>query len=473
MKGPSAGGQCRARSIWVQNSLAGSQVHVEPSWGSGRRQWFRLASLLVAVVVVGRVGLEVLPDWQEVTGWEAYWIAQSLAAGEGFSFPSNVRWLFDSVNDGGYHPTAWMDPVYTFCLAGLILLFGEYHQMAAAIFNLVLLLVAFGLTYRLGERLISPAAGLVAVMVLALIELYPATALHMNNPVLASVMVLLSASVLLTYLEAPTNRRAGVLGLVLGLTALACPSSLYFMPVTVAMVAALGWRNRRPALIQASLVFLFAVLAMLPWTIRNYLTFQRFVPVRNGTGQMAFLSVVGPAGTVAPETVRSQVKPSYGAESPYYAISHLRRYDERHALYSFQMDYAKELGGTAFAAMNEAERDAWFLKETKEFMRAHPALSLRLAIEKLKLFLRVTDHGFGIILCLLAAAGGLLAIRTPAALTLSLWVAAFVGPFLIIAPFFYRYRAPIEPLLALLAVFAAWKVLGFGFRRLRVYWPAF
>lgn len=422
------------------------------------------------MVVVGRIGLEVLPDWRNMMGWEAYWIAQSLAAGKGFSFPSDTRWLFDSVNDGGFHATAWMDPVYTFCLAGLIRLFGRYHQLAAAIFNLVLLLAVFGLTYRLGERLISAPAGLIGVLALALIKAFPRMALFMNNTMMASVMVLLSALTLVKFLEGPSNRRAGMLGLVLGLTALTCPSALLFIPVTATVIAVWNWRNHAPVVAQPILVLAVAALVMLPWIARNYLNFGEFIPVRNGAGQIAFVGVVGSAGAVAPDTLRSHVKPPWRTETPYFAVFHLRRFDERNALYVFQMDYAKELGMPEFATMNEARRDAWFLKETKDFLLANPVLSMQLAIAKIKLFLNIPGSSFGMMVCLLAAVGGLLAITTPAALTLGLWVATFVGPFLVVAPFFYRYRAPIEPVLAVLAVLAistVWKVLDVGYRKVR------
>jgi 4-amino-4-deoxy-L-arabinose transferase-like glycosyltransferase len=441
-------------------------MNIESKLCSGKLAWYRLAALLVAVVAVGRIGLEVLPDWRNVKGWEAYWIAQPLAAGKGYSFPSTRRWLFDHVSDGGFHPTAWVDPLYTFCLAGLIRLFGNYHQLAAAVFNLVLLLAVFGLTYRLGERLISAPAGLIAVLTLSLIKAFPWTAKFMNNTMLATIFIVLSALMLVKFLEGPSYRRAGMLGLVLGLTALACPSALFFIPVTAVAIAVGDWRPQGLAVTQAILMLVVAALTMLPWIARNYLTFGEFVPVRTGAGQIAFISVVGSAGTVAPDKLRSHVKPSWKTEDPYFAVFNLSRPAEFRALMRFQMDYAKELGNPEFATLNEAQRDAWFLKETKAFLLANPVLSLQLAIAKVKLFLRIPGGSFGMVICLLAAAGGLMAIKTPAALTLALWVATFVGPFLIITPFYYRYRAPIEPILAVLAVFASWKVLGIGIRKL-------
>jgi hypothetical protein len=422
------------------------------------------------LAVVGQLSLEVLPNWQQIRGWEAYHIAESVVAGEGFSFRAEHRWLFfDSVSlaQGGFHPTAWSDPVYVYTMASLIVLLKEYHVLGGVLLNLLLLFSAFALTYRLGESLMSPMAGVMAVVMLALIERFPTEARVLNNTMLASAMVLLSAVMLLEFLKAPSNRNAGLLGAVLGLTALSHMVALYFVPITDALVAVWGWSNKPAAIRHAILVTGVAALTVLPWTTRNYVTFGELVPVRNGTGQITFMSVVGLGGAMAPHRLRSQVKPQWPAESPYQAVFNLTQTMKQHALYDFQIDYAGELGPEEFAGMNEAQRDVWLLKEATSFMRANPTLSLQLALAKLKLFVRISNTSIGTIVCLLAAAGGLLALRTPAALGLTLWTATYVGPFLIIAPFFYRYRAPIEPILALLAVFAGWKAVQIG-RRFRL-----
>lgn len=204
--------------------------------GSGKLAWYRLAAFFLSVVSVTQNGLVLLRDWRNMPGWEAYWIAQSLVAGKGYSFPLGHRWLFDFVDnnpvlrfdDGVFQPTAWADPFYTFCLAGLIWLFGGWHQLAAAVFNLVLLLAVYGLTYRLGERLISPAAGVMAVLGLVLGSMVPNASYQMNNAMLASALVVLSALILVKFLEGPSYRRAGVLGLVLGLSSLGSPGVLLF-----------------------------------------------------------------------------------------------------------------------------------------------------------------------------------------------------------------------------------------------------
>ena len=164
----------------------------------------------------------------------------------------------------------------------------------------------FGLTYRLGERLISPPAAVIGVLALAIMKKFVWDASFMNNTMLAATFIVLAALMLVKFLEGPSYRRAGMLGLVLGLTALACPSAQLFIPVTVAMIAAWGWKNLRPSVSQAILVLVAAAMIVLPWTVRNYLVFGKFVSVRTGAGQITFVGVVATAGTVKPELLRSQ-----------------------------------------------------------------------------------------------------------------------------------------------------------------------
>jgi hypothetical protein len=439
----------------------------------------RLAAILISVATVGRTGVEVLPDWRNpAQGFEAYWIAKALAAGNGtVSHPSTDGFSIPLMMS--FHPTAWADPFYTIILAGIIRLFGNYHELAALIFNLVLLLAIFWLTYRLGERWISPSAGVLSVLTLALIRDFPLTAGFMNNTVLACVMVLLSALELTRFLEGPSNHRAGALGLVLGMTALSCPGAQLFIPVAAIAVACLGWKKLGPTVPQAILLFVVSVITILPWTTRNYLVFREYIPLRTGVGQITFVSVVATAGTVAPDTLRSHVKPPWNAGSPRRAVIQSIEIGKTSIskgieLIRFQLEYAKDVGPPSYMAMDEFQRDAWFLNEAKDFILKYPVTCAKLAAAKLEVFIRTPHvfYGVGAVLasgvCLLAALGGVLATSTPVVWILALWVGSYVGPFLIITPFFYRYRAPVEPLLVVLAAFAIWKMFEIGNRRLRI-----
>jgi len=438
----------------------------------GRQAWCRLAASLVAIVAVMQVGLALLPDWRRImVGWEAYSIAQALVAGKGYSFPSRIGFPDGGTPFGNseFHPTAWVDPFYTFSLAGLIRLFGSYHQLAAAVLNLVLLLLVFGFTYRLCERLISPPAGVAAVLALPFSRAFYWDARLMNNTLLAMTFVLLAALMLVTFLEAPSSRRAAALGLVLGLMVLACPGAQLFIPITAVAVAALGWKHRGPTVSQAIIMCLVAALTLLPWSIRNYVVFGEWVPVRTGLGQISFVGVVAAAGTVVPERLPAHLTPPWRAETLRSAVK--QTVDPRwsgkqtRALEGWLTDYSNAVGPRGYSALNEAQRDAWFLQQTKEFVLANPVVSAQLALAKLEVFVRIMGI-FGVLVCLLAAIGGTLATQTPAVLTLAVWVGSFVGPFLLVICYWPRYRAPIQPILVVLAVFAIWRLGAIGGRRL-------
>lgn len=433
---------------------------VERTVGSGKQAWCRIAAWVVSLAAVIRVALVILSNWRGMQGWEAYWIAQAVATGKGYSFPFDVPWPLDPIGNGGFHPSAWVDPLYTLTLAGLIRFFGSYHQLAAAILNLILLLAVFGLTYRLGERLISPVAGLAAMLILVLNRAFSWNALYMNNTLLAATFVLLSALMLVRFLEIPGPGRAAALGLVLGLTLLACPGAQLFIPVAAVAVVVWGWKRRGPATVQAMLVLLVAALTVSPWAIRNYVALGQVVPGRTGLGHLTFLGSVALAGTVAPEKLPAHLTPPWQAATARRTVKEVVRSQEnREALDRFLTDYTNAVGPARYSNFNEAQRDGWLLKQTKTFLLANPVISAKLALAKLEVFVR-TMGIFGVLVFLLATAGGILAYRTPAVLTLAAWAGTFIGPFLIVICYWDRYRAPIEPILVILAVFAVCSLVA-------------
>jgi hypothetical protein len=119
------------------------------------------------------------------------------------------------------------------------------------------------------------------------------------------------------------------------------------------------------------------------------------------------------------------------------------------------MEYAKEVGPEQWDDMNERQRDKWFLGEAKKFVLANPLISMQLAIAKIEVFARAKGW-YGVVVLILAIVGVLTALKNPVVSTLALWVASYIGPFLLAICYFYRYRAPIEPLLTLLAVYAVY-----------------
>ena len=389
----------------------------------------------------GRIGQEM--------GWEAYWIAQSIASGNGFSF-SDHRWLFNVVGDGNYYPTAWADPLYTYLLGGMIAISGQHHVYLAGAFNATCLLTLLFLSYRLGRRMLTPAAGALCVLLLVMVSAHRQV-LFMNNTGLSACLILASALVLMKFLERPSMGMASALGGALGLTVLACPSALLFLPVTTVVLLYAVTQGTRISVSQALVPMVVAALVVSPWTLRNHVVFDEFVPVRNGAGSLAFIGTVAAGGTIAPDTVASETRPPWQVERPRDVVNRWAYQPDRRALEEFQMEYADEVGGSDYEAMNEAQRDKWLMQEAKRYVRAHPGLAVQMGIWKLERFLVILKKT-GAAVFVLAVLGGLLALRRKniTAIILAGWAATYVAPFAIMICYFSRYRFPIEPILVVL-----------------------
>ncbi|MEM7501078.1 MAG: DUF6057 family protein [Pseudomonadota bacterium] len=382
-------------------------------------------------------------------GWEAYWIAQSIASGNGFSF-SDHRWLFNVVGDGNYYPTAWADPLYTYLLSGMVAISGQHHVYLAGAFNAVCLLVLLFLSYRLGRRILTPAAGALCVLLLVMVSAHRQV-LFMNNTGLSACLILVSALVLTRFLERPSTGMAYALGGALGLTVLASPGALLFLPVTAVVLLYAATQQRRVSIPQALVPAVVAALVISPWTLRNQFVFDEFVPVRNGAGSLAFIGTVAAGGTIAPETVVSETRPPWQVERPRDVVKRWAYQPDRRALEEFQMEYAAEVGGSDYEAMNEAQRDGWLMQEAKRYVRANPGLAAQMGVWKLERFVGILKKT-GTAVFVLAVLGGLLSLRQKniAAIILAGWAATYVAPFAIMICYFSRYRFPIEPILVVL-----------------------
>jgi hypothetical protein len=246
-------------------------------------------------------------------------------------------------------------------------------------------------------------------------------------------------------------RDAAVLGAVTGVTVLGCPAAILFVPALA--VAAMVHDALPPVrrLRHAALISAVGVAVIAPWTLRNALTFGRFVPVRTGAGQIAWIGTVALSETIAPGLSGTSVPVPWRAQGATDAVMRSLASDARAALHEFQLRVPEADPPAGYAAMNEAERDGYYMGESLRFVREHPVLTLQLAIAKLKLL--VAMHGFlGLWIALGAVLSGLVGLLRSDLRALALLAGAYVAPFALIVPYFPRYRLSIEPVLAVLAV---------------------
>jgi hypothetical protein len=206
-------------------------------------------------------------------------IAHSLAIGEGFSNPF--------LRETG--PTAWLTPVYPLLVAATFKIFGIFTIPSfffLVFVNSIFSTAACAPLFYVGKRVGGVAVGSAAAWLWAL---FPNAIMIPFEWIWdTSLAALLGAALLWATLEVVESDRlrdwCGY-GLLWGLALMTNPSlGLLLLP----LLAWAAYRVRKShslpptrALAKPALAFAVALLCCVPWTIRNYAVFHRFVPLRS------------------------------------------------------------------------------------------------------------------------------------------------------------------------------------------------
>jgi len=184
-------------------------------------------------------------------------------------------------------PSCYSAPIYPLIIAAAYRLAGTSHAI------LVLLTVnslSFGViaagVFRLGRFYVSSLAGsLSAVFVVAHPVLLYFVTDWWDSYVALAIFIGLIAAVA----ESPPRRLLGwaLMGAAMGVLSLTNPSYLLSYPFLIFMAVRRENRPRRFSLIAICAATFIAVL--MPWTIRNALVFDRFIPLRGGAGFQMWL----------------------------------------------------------------------------------------------------------------------------------------------------------------------------------------
>ncbi len=202
-------------------------------------------------------------------------IAYSLAAGHGFSSP---YW-----QETG--PTAWLTPVYPALVALIFRIFGIHtpHSFFAIVFlNILFSAAACVPLFYIGKRLgglavASGAAWLWAIFPNAVIIPYE----WVWDTSLAALLMATILWATLELADTQTLRTWCRYGLLWGFALMTNPSLGSLLPVLLGWAAYRAWQQGLLHLSRPALACAIALLCCIPWTVRNYLAFHRFIPLRS------------------------------------------------------------------------------------------------------------------------------------------------------------------------------------------------
>jgi 4-amino-4-deoxy-L-arabinose transferase-like glycosyltransferase len=397
--------------------------------------------LIVAAAVVCRVGyayqqsreiparaLASVPFEQETGN-----IAMAFATGKGFSSPMR--------RDTG--PTAWLTPVYPLVVAGIFCVFGVFtlHAFyAAAALNILFSAATCVPIYLAGRRM----AGIGAASIMAwLWALFPnAIVIPFQWIWDTSLSALLAATILcatFALIESERLRDWCAYGFLWGFALLTNPALGAALPLLAVWAVHRERRAMRGRFIRPAVALMIAVLCCVPWTVRNYVEFHRFIPLRSNFPFELWLG-------------NNKV---FDDRSP-DVTARVTRYEE-------ERRYV-QLGETAFM------KEKWDL--ATEFMRTHQRLEARLfgwrfmdfwlgSFHPIRDFENAGSAWIRMIFAfnLLTAVGSVIGIavlwraRTPYVFPAAIFILAF--------PFVYyathaslRYRHPIDPIILMLTAIA-------------------
>jgi 4-amino-4-deoxy-L-arabinose transferase-like glycosyltransferase len=256
-------------------------------------------AILAAILLVG-LGLRLDYAWEgrePVFDAAAYAeIARSLDEGRGFE-----------LGPGATQPASNYSPGLPLLVAGFYEATDGPHERSARIALALIGALAILFAYLIARRLSGPAAGLVGAGAVAI---YPALleyhGMLMGEPLAAT---LLSGAVLSILWAADRDGRAVWLlpGALLGALTLVRPEYLGVAVLLGLAVLARNWRDdARESILRAAVLFASLALVVAPWTIRNAIELDRFVPVSTGGGQVLFAGTYLPSDG-DPERVGAEV----------------------------------------------------------------------------------------------------------------------------------------------------------------------
>lgn len=428
--------------------------------------------ILIAIIFVGLLArvaaLQIVEPAPHLRVTESGRVAVNMANGEGFTFK-----LFGTREKNPLH--SFMPPLFPAINYAAIRFFVPQERFADPastgqadavrglnIINIILSTATipflFYLAYKLSDNMII---GLMAATALAIYPVYIIMAV--SPPSLT-----LNLFLLLVYLALIARLRAGLspllailAGLVLGLCLLARFMLIGLLPITLIWL----WLNRPEKWLRAvglaGLILLFALLAILPWTIRNYNIHGRLVGISTNGG-FVFWNGNNPFTTGSGHEVYTRRVSEYLGKEHNPNLPEVRAHQQPYPM-------PRSIAGRA-RTMDELELDRALYQAGLEFIRENPDQWLDLLGAKLTGFWFFRENigstyqaswshyykwGYVAVL-LLALAGAVLTRRQWRSYLLLYLLFAYYTVVYLIYHVQTRYRWEIEALFFILAAAAVW-----------------
>jgi len=389
------------------------------------------SSPILIFIVAMATRLSVLLHFVPLHPWADFYennepsrIAWALVSGFGYSSP----WPHTPIA-----PTAQQPPVYPLLLAGIFKVAGAYSLaslwIAIGLNGLFSALTAI-LILRIGKRDFSDAVGILAAWFWALWIYEAVVSIRLWESALTALLLALTLLWLPRLAESGRGWYWVTFGLLAGMAVQTNTTMLAMVPCFYVWV----WARKAKEVSAKMLMVSFSafLLALVPWTVRNYVVFDRLLPLRDNFGLELWVG------------------------------NHEGVYESHRYPIDFPLLDPTEYNQLGELRFMEATREAAF-----HFIRAHPGVFVLLCARRVVGFWINPKGSWWFAVSLLAWLGLGLALRKRAEVLTYLCVIVFFPLVYYITHTFPTYRHPIEPVVILLAAYALWSGIEVTGRMIR------
>lgn len=417
----------------VEKPARGEPVRSRPRFH--RSIWFIVLVAFVlrlAVITIGHT-YHITPRRDHFQfGWEMGRLARSIAQGHGFSSPTDLL----------SGPSAWTAPVYPYILAGVFKIFGVYTAASAWVilaFNSIFAALTCWTIYLCACRIFGKATAHASAWTWALFPYliyYPVRVVWEVSFTTFFLTVILWLTIRIA--DGPRWRDWLIYGLLWGLVLLTNTAVVILLPFFLAWLI---WkRSERPLRFSGPvLCLLVAGICVVPWTVRNYHVFGRFIFIRDN---------------LPLELHEANNNASSGlwtrTEHPGNNPASMRRFQELGEI-RFMDEKAQQV--QEFIRENPAEFLSFTLKRIWYFWAAPPQTQIVAGYD-----LWIARHVQFLLAAAFAFAGLIVAFwkKNPYRWLLAPFLLIYPLPYYLVNPF-PRYKHPIEPVMLMLIVYVLWE----------------
>lgn len=405
-----------------------------------------LVWIIFLLLLLGSGLLNLSFSWKKAAGFEYLWIAESLESGHGFSFHSDSC-LIKTNSKINYFPTAHEEPGYPLFMALTTKVFGEYGRLVILLFQVVALYLTSIVIFHLARKIFNCSTGILASLILPLMPGVEDLAVYeFGPPIFAALMISISVSLIIRCLDDVSIRRGILSGFILGLSCLLYASVMLFIPLSILFLL-ITMRPYSAVIGKTAFAILFtAIIVVSPWTIRNFLVFGHFIPMKTGLGIIAYESnpILASTFSSGRYACSDDFGPLWKAKNAKEAI--FMSGSNHSSISNRSRDCIGKVAPIGFKQLNEVERNRVYLRKTFDFILSQPLTFADLAFNRILFF-----FSYNKVISVLFVISIFLTLRNKRSWLLVLIVLAYIAVFLLAVPFWYRYRYPIEPIIVIVA----------------------